>query len=132
MALRHGRRASDGRRAALAAGLLAAAAFLAIPRAGGHAFLDRSEPRAGVTLNGSPTQVRIWFGGPIEPVFSTARVENANGRRVDKGDSRVSPADNTLLEVSVPPLPPGKYRVSWSIIARDGHRREGDFSFRIK
>jgi methionine-rich copper-binding protein CopC len=48
------------------------------------------------------------------------------------GDGRVDPKDPTLLEVSVPPLPPGRYHVFWSVIARDGHRTEGDFPFRIK
>jgi methionine-rich copper-binding protein CopC len=83
-------------------------------------------------VDAPPVSVRIWFDGEIEPVFSTLRVENADKQRVDKGDVRVDPRDRTLLEVSVPPLPPGRYRVFWSVIARDGHRTEGDFAFRIK
>jgi methionine-rich copper-binding protein CopC len=118
---------------ATARGLLVAAVLLAIPvSAAAHAFLNRSDPPEGTTLNVPPVQVRIWFDGPIEPVFSTIRVENSNRQRVDKGDGRVHPKDHTLLEVSVPPLRPGTYRVFWSIIARDGHRKEGDFPFRIK
>jgi methionine-rich copper-binding protein CopC len=44
----------------------------------------------------------------------------------------VDSADGTLLEVGLPPLPPGRYRVFWSVVARDGHRTEGDFPFRVK
>ena len=97
-----------------------------------HAFVSRSEPRRGATLIEPPAQIRIWFDGPIEQLFATIRVENSDKRRVDKGDSRVSPSDNRLLEVGLPILPPGRYRVFWSVVARDGHRREGDFSFLIK
>ena len=105
----------------------------AVPTAAdAHAFPDRSEPKVGATLAASPSDVRIWFDGEIEPVFSTIRVENADRQRVDKQDGRVSPDDSRLLIVSVPPLPPGKYRVYWSVVARDGHRTDGDFPFRIK
>ncbi len=107
--------------------------FLLAPSVvGAHAFPDHSEPRVGHTVDASPPAVRIWFDGQIEPVFSTVRVENTDKQRVDKGDARIDPKDDTLLQVSLPPLPPGRYRVFWSVIARDGHRTEGDFSFRIK
>jgi len=113
--------------------LLAAAVLLLAPTwAAAHAFPDHSEPRVGHTLEASPPAVRIWFDGQIEPVFSKLRVEDADRRQVDKGDSRVDPADSTLLQVGVPPLPSGRYRVYWTVVARDGHRTEGDFSFRVK
>ena len=113
--------------------LLAAVALLAAPGfAAAHAFPDHSEPRVGHTVDASPPAVRIWFDGQLEPVFSTIRVENADRQRVDKRDARVDPGDQTLLEVSLPPLPPGQYRVFWSVVARDGHRTEGDFPFRIR
>ena len=117
----------------LVGGLAVTSAALAFPsRAGAHAFVGRSEPRAGATLGESPAQIRIWFDGPIERLFATIRVESGAKRRVDKGDGRVSIGDNRLLEVGLPPLPPGRYRVYWSVIARDGHRREGGFSFLLK
>jgi methionine-rich copper-binding protein CopC len=97
-----------------------------------HAFPDHAEPRVGTTLEAPPAEVRVWFDGEIEPVFSTIRVENSDKQRVDKGDARVSPADRRLLVVSVPPLSSGKYRVFWSVVARDGHRTDGDFPFRVK
>ena len=97
----------------------------------GHAFPDHSEPRVGHTV-AAPPAVRIWFDGAIEPVFSTLRVEDADKRRVGKNDAHVSPIDRTLLEVSLPPLAPGRYQVFWSVVARDGHRTEGSFAFRIK
>ena len=97
-----------------------------------HAFMSRSEPRTGATIVESPRQVRLWFDGPIEPLFATISVENRDKRRVDNGDGRVNPGDNRLLEVGLPPLPPGRYRVVWGVVARDGHPREGNFSFLLK
>jgi len=105
---------------------------LAAGRADAHAFPDHSEPRVGSTVEQPPGQVKIWFDGEIEPVFSTLRVERDDRQRVDRGDARVNPQDGRLLEVTVPPLTSGRYRVYWSVIARDGHRTEGDFRFRVK
>jgi methionine-rich copper-binding protein CopC len=97
-----------------------------------HAFVSRSEPRSGATLGESPDQVRIWFDGPIESLFADIKVENGDKRRVDKEDGHVNRDNNKLLEVALPPLPRGRYRVLWSVVARDGHRRDGNFSFLIK
>jgi methionine-rich copper-binding protein CopC len=113
--------------------LLLVVALLLVPAsAWTHAFPDHSDPRVGHSLDASPPAVRIWFDGEIEPVFSTIHVEDESKRRVDKGDGRVDPQNNTVLEVTLPPLPPGKYQVFWSVVARDGHRTEGSFPFRVK
>ena len=98
----------------------------------GHAFPDHSDPRVGSTVSGSPSTVRIWFDGDIEPVFSKIMVHSMDGRMVDKGDGHVDTKDSTLLEVSIPPLPPGQYLVIWSVIARDGHNTIGQYTFTVK
>jgi len=115
------------RPAALTLGLL-----LVTTSAWGHAFPDHSEPRVGWTVPTPPPRVRIWFDGALEPVFSTITVMNADRVRVDQGDGRVNPSDSTILEVNLPPLPSGRYRVFWSVVSRDGHRTEGDFPFTIE
>jgi copper resistance protein C len=113
--------------------LLTLTALAAAPGIGwAHTFPDHSEPRVGHTLDAPPPVVRIWFDGAIEPVFSQIRVEDSGQRRVDKGDSHVDAGDPTLLEVTLPTLTPGRYTVIWSVVARDGHRTEGRFPFRIK
>jgi len=76
--------------------------------------------------------VRIWFDGPVETMFLEVRVETGDKRRVDKKDARRHPDDAALVEVGLPRLSGGRYRVFWSVIARDGHRREGSFSFLVK
>ncbi|HEY2387562.1 MAG TPA: copper resistance CopC family protein [Candidatus Binatia bacterium] len=96
-----------------------------------HAFPDHSDPRVGHTVEVSPSEVRIWFDGAIEPVFSSMKVEDASGKRVDRDDAHVDPSDQRLLEVSVAALAAGAYQVEWSVVARDGHRTEGKFTFRV-
>jgi len=97
-----------------------------------HAFPDHSDPKVGATITAAPALVRIWFDSDLEPAFSTIMVHNANNEMVDKRDGRVDPKDSTLLEVSLPKLPPGTYRIMWNVVARDGHRTQGDYTFTIK
>jgi methionine-rich copper-binding protein CopC len=98
----------------------------------GHAFPDHSEPKVGATISSSPTQVRIWFDSDLEPAFSKLMVHNADNKMMNTKDSRVDPSDPKLLEVVVPPLPPGIYIVIWNVVARDGHRTMGQYTFTIK
>ena len=98
----------------------------------GHAFPDHSAPRVGETVSDPPSNVRIWFDGDLEPVFSTIYVQDASGKRVDKGNGRVNPSAAVLLEVGLPSLPAGAYRVFWNVVARDGHRTMGDYTFVIR
>jgi len=96
-----------------------------------HAFPHHSEPKVGGTVAVPPSRVQIWFDGALEPLFSSIHVQDAHGRRVDTGDGHVNAADPTLLETTVMPLAPGTYHVVWSVVARDGHRTEGDFTFTL-
>jgi copper resistance protein C len=101
------------------------------PCASGHAFPIRSDPRVGWKV-AAPAKVTIWFDGELEPAFSTLSVVNSAQQRVDKNNARVNPSDATVLEVDLPPLPPGKYQVQWSVVAKDTHRTEGNFSFTVE
>jgi methionine-rich copper-binding protein CopC len=97
-----------------------------------HAFPERSEPRVGAIVRAAPRQVTIWFDGDLEPAFSTVTVAAASGQRVDRGDAQVDPGNRRLLRVSLPELGPGVYRVSWKVLAVDGHRTEGAYTFTLK
>ncbi|MBI3029311.1 MAG: copper resistance protein CopC [Candidatus Rokubacteria bacterium] len=98
---------------------------------GAHSLLDHADPRAASTVKTAPAQVRIWFTESLEPAFSSLRVVDEAGRRVDKGDGRVDPSNLKLLRVSLPPLPPGTYKVTWRVLSVDSHVTEGDFTFRV-
>ena len=107
--------------------LLLAMAFMA--EAGAHAFLDRATPAVGSAIRESPARVQLRFTQELEGAFSTVRVLDRDGKQVDKGDKRVDPANRTLLQVSLPPLAPGRYRVVWRVLSVDTHVTEGDFTF---
>jgi hypothetical protein len=97
----------------------------------GHAFPVQAEPGVGAVVKQSPTHVRIRFDSPIEPATCVIHVQDREGKRVDRNDSRLDPIDPRLVEVSLPLLPPGKYKVIWHVITLDGHRAEGDYVFVI-
>lgn len=99
----------------------------------GHAYPDHADPEAGSTVTVSPERVRIWFDSALEPVFSTIMVHAVKGdTMVSREDGRVNPSDPTLLEIGVPPLPPGDYVVYWSVVARDGHQTFGKYTFTVR
>ena len=105
--------------------LLAALAQLAAA----HAFLDHASPRVGSKVSAAPSEVTLWFTQELEPAFSTVRVMDKNGKQVDRQDKRLDPSDRSILRVSLPPLPPGTYRVVWRVLSADTHVSEGDFQF---
>ena len=98
--------------------------------AAAHAFLDHASPRVGSAVRAPPSEVKLWFTQELEPAFSMVSVQDANGRRVDKGDVKVE-GDNVVLRVSLPTLAAGRYRVMWRALSVDTHVTEGDFTFEI-
>jgi methionine-rich copper-binding protein CopC len=115
------------------AALLYAAIFLcALPEPSfGHAYPDHSDPKVGAHVLIAPVRVRIWFDSNLEPLFSSIVVQDASGKNIDSGDGRVSPVDDTLLEVGLPPIGTGTYRVIWNVVARDGHKTSGSYTFTV-
>jgi methionine-rich copper-binding protein CopC len=112
--------------------LIAAFALALIPRVGwAHAFLDHAEPAVGSQIHNSPTQVRIWFTEKVEPALSRIQVFNVAASEVDKRNVHIDPSNPALLEVALPPLQPGKYKVTWRVVAVDTHVTTGDFTFEI-
>lgn len=107
--------------------------FAAAPAAWAHAFPDNSSPHVGSVVGVLPKQVKVWFDGEIEPVFSTLIVRSAAGAPVSLGKGKVDADNHTLLEAALPAtLPPGRYQVYWSVIAHDGHHTAGHFAFTLK
>ncbi len=106
-------------------------AFLPSP-AFAHAALDRSQPGDGAIVTPAPAAVQLWFTKALEPSFSTVRVVDQTGKQVDSGKPAVSGSDPKLLEVGLPSLATGIYKVIWKIVALDGHKAKGEFSFTVK
>jgi methionine-rich copper-binding protein CopC len=94
-----------------------------------HAMLDHASPLVGSTVAAAPRAVALTFTEKLEPAFSTLRVENASGARVDQGKAQVDRGN--VLRIGLKPLPPGSYRVFWKVLSVDTHTTEGNFSFTV-
>jgi len=97
-----------------------------------HAFPEHAEPGAGAWLAAPPHEVLIRFDHMLETSFSSLRVEDAQGHRVDKGRAQAGSDDPHLMKVSLPRLKPGIYQVIWTAVSLDGHRTQGDYLFTIR
>ena len=97
--------------------------------ASAHAVLLRGTPSDRQTLERSPEQVQLLFSEPLDQVFSSIRVIDPGGQRVDRGDGRVDANNDRLLVVSLQPgLPNGVYTVVWrNLSAIDVHPDEGQY-----
>ena len=102
------------------------------PFARAHAFLDHATPSAESSVRESPASIKLWFSEPLEPAFSKIEVLSATKERVDKDDAQVDPSNSKLLQVSLPRLAAGTYRVSWRVLSVDTHVAKGEFSFEVK
>jgi copper resistance protein C len=96
-----------------------------------HAFLDHAEPAVGSRVSATPPHVKIWFTEKVESALSRIQVFDAAGQEVDRRDTQADPADPSILEVSLPTLKPGKYKVSWRVMSVDTHVTNGTFAFEI-
>ena len=108
-----------------------ASALAFVPLAAAHAFLDHAIPGAGSAVHRSPSQLRLWFSERLDAPFSKVEVLDGSGKRVDKGDPQVDSADRKLLWISLQPLVPGRYRVTWRVLSVDTHASTGEFTFDI-
>jgi methionine-rich copper-binding protein CopC len=108
--------------------LIAIAAMLLATPASAHAFLQHASPKAGETLK-APKEVSLQFTEELEPGFSGVEVTDASGN--DVRAARVLTSGNSML-VSLKPLWPGSYRVSWHAVSVDTHRTAGAFRFTVK
>ena len=112
--------------------LVLAASVLTVTTAAGHAVLKSAEPRVESKLKRAPEEVKLYFSERLEPAYSSVRVVDDRGQRVDRGDGRVDRANPVLLRATLPPLPPGTYSVKWRVLSIDADVTEGAFTFRVE
>jgi copper resistance protein C len=99
--------------------------------AGAHAMLDRASPAVGSTVATAPRAVTLSFTENVEPAFSTVRVEDASGARVDLGKPQLDRGSRNVLRINLKALGPGSYKVIWKVLSVDTHRTEGSFNFQV-
>lgn len=138
MTLRARRRrlAPAGARAALTFAPLLATVLATLPAVAGarafHLALRRAEPAAGATVAQAPAALRLWFTQRPELAVTRVTLRDAAGAEVPTG--ALTRADAATAPIVVPvqgALRPGRYRVEWRTMARDGHVQRGDYQFTL-
>jgi copper transport protein len=120
-------------RAAAAALLAAVAIGLVAPGvAVAHAELVFSTPAANASLLESPAFVSMTFSEAIDPVTAAAQVLDERNQLVAGVGPVQVDATGRVATVSVPPLGPGVYTVSYRVTSSiDGHVSTGIFAFLV-
>jgi methionine-rich copper-binding protein CopC len=97
----------------------------------GHAFLNQAVPPVDGTVTTSLKEIRLTFSEGVEPRFSGIELATSDGRAIATGPAIRDLGDDKQLVLPVPPLAPGRYKVSWHVVSVDTHRTEGAYSFAV-
>jgi len=93
-----------------------------------HTRLISSEPATGAALNAAPTRVVLRFSAPPEKGFSEMQWAQDGS---EKWNPLQVQQQSKQLEAALPALAPGRYKIRWSVLSRDGHRQRGVLQFKI-
>lgn len=97
-----------------------------------HTTVKSTSPKNGATVARSLSSVRVLFNGQIRR-GTIKVVRAANGQKVSSGSGGRDPRNVKRLTVSLKNgLARGKYNVSWSMVAADGHNQRGSFWFKLR
>ncbi len=111
--------------------LATALALAAFHEAAAHAFLKRAVPAANSTVAPPPAELRLIFGSKLESGFAKLQV-NVNGQALTGLPDAATGDDGKTVSLALPTPAPGTYTVKWSVVAHDGHRTSGTYTFTAK
>jgi copper transport protein len=89
--------------------------------ASGHAELLRTDPPDGKTLERSPRAVVLTFSEEIDPGLVRLEVNDAGGRRVDRGEPFHPQGREEVVAVALAPRLEGALTARYRVISEDGH-----------
>jgi methionine-rich copper-binding protein CopC len=80
-----------------------------------HNHPVRFDPAPGEVLEAAPSEVTVWFVGPVrrDENWTYLRVVDGDGNRVDTGEVALSDDRRQMTVALEPDLEPGVYRVTW-------------------
>ena len=108
----------------------AASCLLAASQAVAHAKLQAETPAADSTVE-APKVIQLHFSEAVEA--SLSRLKLADGDIVIAVVPVNDTGDPTTLSIRpIAALKPGTYTVTWSVVADDGHRTRGTYSFTVR
>jgi methionine-rich copper-binding protein CopC len=112
-----------------AAGMLAAS--LGSMPAFAHAFLQKSDPPVGSTVNTAPKMLVLTFTEDLEIPFCTVTVTDAMSMNDAAGKPEPVPGHPNEMQVPLNIQMPGKIFVAWHALSVDTHKTQGTFSFTV-
>ena len=98
-----------------------------------HAALLESTPRDGEVLAASPPAAVLRFNSRVEKRLTRVALTGPDGRSISLAvgpDLAGDPPDR--VSIPLPPLPPGAYRLTYRVLAADGHATPGMIRFTIQ
>lgn len=110
--------------------LLVGGITLASP-AHAHSVLRSSIPVANTAVT-PPKTVELRFSEKIGLKFSAITLTSPSGSAVPTSPLSLGADGRSLVTALPDPLPPGKYRVTWAVLSRDGHKASGNYSFTVR
>lgn len=82
--------------------------------------LVRAAPEPGAVLGAPPDAVLLTFDRALSDEGSWITVKDQDGGRVNEGDGLIDPSNRLVLSAPLPPLPEGRYRVTYQAAAIGG------------
>ena len=111
---------------------MALSALLATSTAFAHAFLDHAVPGVGMTVSGSPHELRLYFTQGVVTAFSAVSITSGTGAAIPASRPVNDPSDQQTVIVRLGrALAPGTYTVSWRALSVDTHTTTGTFHFTV-
>lgn len=95
-----------------------------------HARLEKAEPARRAELKTAPTKIHLTFNESVEAAYSNIMLLDAAGETLASGARPGATARS--VELALPALPAGEYRVRYRALSVDGHVIEADYPFRVK
>ena len=124
----------DRREFLAGAGWVAAVASTsqAYARFGGGAFLDHAVPGVGLTVSGSPSELRLHFDLGVIAALSSVQVITSTGTAIPVSKPVNDPSDPQTVIVELGrALGSGTYKVSWHMISINQRPTSGTFHFTV-
>jgi methionine-rich copper-binding protein CopC len=101
--------------------------------AAAHAHLKTADPAANAILGNAPQQLQLHYTEGLELALSSLKVTGPGGTLIDSGPLALAKDDDTALLVPLNgATAPGRYQVEWHVVAKDGHRTHGTYSFTVQ
>jgi methionine-rich copper-binding protein CopC len=104
----------------------------AFARFRGGAYLDHAVPGVGLTVNGSPREVKLYFDIGVIAAYSNVQIISPTGAMIAASKPANDPSDQQVVLVRLKrALPPGTYMVSWQVVSIHGRPTSGTFRFTV-